>query len=495
MQFTTAPHLKKRASADAIFLPFWQKGGVAKPAASLEEFEHATKLPIATKDFKAKSGEIVQIFEKSPLEKRVFLLGLGKEESLSPENLRVSYAEVTKLCAKKGITKVNLLLPHVADLRGITLDAALKAIGEGLLLTNYDWTHATNTEDKKTLLKEIAFIGVLPKALTLLEEIKQIAEGVHLARDLINGNADSITPAYLAQSSISLSKRFPSIKLTLFDKEKILDHGLRLIYAVGRGAMHDPYFIQMSYQGNPRSKDHTAIIGKGITFDTGGINLKPSGSIETMRDDMSGAATVLAVMGIIAALGLKVNVTGVIPTCENAIGSKSFKPGDVYKSYLGKTVEIKDTDAEGRLILADALSYSAKNLSCTRMIDFATLTGSVVVALGDDMAGLFSNDDKLAELLLSASHSTNEPLWRLPLYSPYKESLKSDIADLKNVGGRPGGSIKAALFLEEFVGAISWAHIDIAGPAFSNKERGYLPKNGVGFGVRLMIEFFKQLSK
>lgn len=222
--------------------------------------------------------------------------------------------------------------------------------------------------------------------------------------------------------------------------------------------------------------------------------MKPTGSIETMRDDMSGAAAVLGIMNAIAELKLKVNVTGVIPICENAISDKSVKPGDVYTSYSGKSVEINNTDAEGRLILADAMAYVVSKLAPTRMIDLATLTGSVVVALGDDLSGVFSNDDDLADSLISAGHETGELLWRLPLFAPYKEDLKSDIADIKNSGTRPGGSIKAALFLEEFIGKTPWAHLDIAGVAFASKEKGYLPKNGIGFGIRLALEFLSQLE-
>lgn len=237
-------------------------------------------------------------------------------------------------------------------------------------------------------------------------------------------------------------------------------------------------------------------MGKGLTFDTGGLNLKPTGFIESMRDDMSGAAMVLALMAAVANLKLAVNVTGIIAACENAIDAKSVKPGDVYRSYCGKTVEITNTDAEGRLTLADALSYGIAKQKPTAIIDIATLTGSVRVALGDDLAGLFSNNDSLAQRLLEASHNTGELLYRLPLHAPYLEDMKSDIADLKNAEtGRSAGSIKAALFLEEFVEKTPWAHLDIAATAFSSKEQGIIPKNGVGFGVRLALEYLERSIK
>jgi leucyl aminopeptidase len=265
------------------------------------------------------------------------------------------------------------------------------------------------------------------------------------------------------------------------------------LLAVARGSAVEPTFIILHYKGVARSKDHTVIIGKGVTFDTGGLNLKTSG-METMRDDMSGAATALCTVAVAAALNLPVNVTAVVAATENAIDARSYKPGDVYKGYSGMTVEIGNTDAEGRLTLADALAYTVKELKPTRMIDFATLTGSMVVALGEGMSGLFCNEETLANSLLDSSQRTSEILWRMPLFEPYKEQLKSDIADIKNVGGRAAGSITAALFLQEFVQNVSWAHIDIAGTAFG-KEKGYVPKNGVGFGVRLMVDFLENLSK
>ena len=316
-----------------------------------------------------------------------------------------------------------------------------------------------------------------------------------MARDLINGNADIITPQYLAQTARKIAQKFPAVKATVFDLKKIEKEEMGLFLAVARGSSVEPAFIILSYKGFAGSKDHTLLIGKGVTFDTGGLNIKTASSMLTMREDMSGAAAVLSTIAVAAALNLKLNVTAVVAATENAIDAKSYKPGDVYKGYGGITVEIGDTDAEGRLTLADALAYSAQHLKPTRMIDLATLTGSIVIALGEGMSGLFCNDETLANRLLAASQQTAETLWRMPLYAPYKEQLKSDIADLRNIGGRPAGPITAALFLQEFVQNIPWAHIDIAGTAFGNKERGYWPKNGVGFGVRLLINFLQNLSK
>jgi len=235
------------------------------------------------------------------------------------------------------------------------------------------------------------------------------------------------------------------------------------------------------------------IVGKGITFDTGGLNLKPTGGMETMKCDMAGAATVLGVIQAASMLGLKVNVTGVIASTENCIDAKSYKPGDVYEGYAGKSVEIGNTDAEGRLVLADALAYTEKNLKPTRIIDLATLTGAVEVALGNEATGLLSNNDALSDLIASCGGITGERVWRLPMYEEYKDQLKSDVADIKSTGGRSAGCITAAVFLHEFVGKTPWVHLDIAGTAFLNDGKRYLPKHATGVGVRLLISLLEKL--
>ncbi len=495
MLFSVEPKIEKRREAELLAIPFWHHGQKAKSAMPLGKIEQSLKPALFSKDFNGKEGELLLVYSEGQKEPRFLLFGLGEEGHLSIESLRKAYAGVARFCQKKGIKDINVLLPVATELRSISVEDCLKGICEGILLTNYKWSQKSEKNNKNELLQSVCLIGTLSKYQPLFESFEQVSEAVYLARDLINGNADIVTPIYLGEVAKKLSSRFPTIKTKILDQEDLEKEKMGLLLAVGRGSSHSPLLIQMHYQGNPGSKEHTVLIGKGITFDTGGLNLKPSSSMETMRDDMSGAATVMGTIAAVAALKLKVNVTALVPTAENAIDANSFKPGDVYKSYNGKTVEIKDTDAEGRLILADALAYAAKNLSPTRMIDLATLTGSMVVALGEEMSGFFSNEDKFAKKLAEASEVSHELLWRMPLHQPYKELLKSDIADLKNIGGRPGGSILAALFLEEFVANIPWIHIDIAGTAFNTKEREYTPKNGVGFGIRLLVEFFQKNSK
>ena len=264
-----------------------------------------------------------------------------------------------------------------------------------------------------------------------------------------------------------------------------------LFLAVNKGSSQDPYLITLSYSGNPKSKEHIVLVGKGITYDTGGLALKPAENMATMKCDMAGAATVLATVGAAAALGLKVNVTAIAPVTDNAIDAKSYKMGDVYFSMSGKTVEITNTDAEGRLVLADAITYAKTHFHPTLLIDVASLTGGIVVALGEDIAGLFSNDDPLAKDLLQSSETTGESLWRMPLNPDYKEMLKSDIADLLNSAGKTASSMTAALFLQEFASGTPWAHIDFAGSCYLSKPKNYNTSKATGFGVRLLIDFLE----
>ena len=498
MLFSTADQLSKRREADLIVFPFWQrqkKSTLAKPASVVGPFNALIKPALESGDFEGSAGETLVVYGQGNNEKRSLLLGLGKEGDLNIEVLRRAYSNVAKECQKKALSKINLVIPTISELRKVSVEECLKGITEGILLTNYRWEKLASLDEETVLLKSVCLVGVLPELLKLVKECEHIAEGVYLARDLINGNADIVTPLYLAETARKIAEKFPSVKATIFDQKKIEKEKMGLLLAVSRGSSVEPAFILLNYNGFPGSKDHTVLVGKGVTFDTGGLNLKPTGSMETMRDDMSGAATVLTTVAVAAALNLKINVTAVVAATENAIDAKSYKPGDVYKSYSGVTVEIGNTDAEGRLTLADALAYSVKQLKPTRIIDCATLTGSIVIALGEGVSGLFSNDDNLARGLIESGQRTSEILWRMPLHAPYKELLKSDIADLRNIGGKPAGPILAALFLQEFIQNIPWAHVDIAGTAFAIKERGYLPKNGVGVLVRLLVDFLQNLAK
>lgn len=492
MKILKSQSLSKRGHADLLILPFWKTKSGPVPAAKIGKLEETVAAPIAAGDFDASLGTFAHVYTGSKHEPRILLLGLGEEEDVTTDRLRRATGSIVRWCHKHKAAKVSYPFHPV---KGMTELAVARGLTEGFLLPNYQFSvHKTDAKKSKTtLISELEYIDIDPKALHVAEETATIAESVDMARDLINGNADDITPQYLAKTAKEISKSYKSVKTTVLTKKQIETEKMGLLLAVSRGAVHEPALIIMEYKGNPKSKDTTVMIGKGVTYDTGGLNIKPSGSMETMKCDMSGAAACLGTMEAAARLKLKVNLTAVIPAAENAIGSLSYKPGDVYKSYSGKTVEIGNTDAEGRLILADAMTYAVKKLKPTRIIDFATLTGAIVIALGHEAAGLFSTNDALADGLIRSGIHTFERCWRMPIFEEYKDQLKSDIADIKNVGGRPAGSITAALFLSEFVDNIPWAHIDIAGTAYLDKPQGYLPAYGTGFGIRLMIDFLRHL--
>jgi len=468
-------------------LPFWEEKR-AKEAYSGKV--RAVEAPVQLGDFKGKEGEILCLYPGK--KERILLVGLGKKKGFCPEVLRRAYGEVGKFALRCKAKHLQLKLPQLSKW---TLHRLQEVIAEGLLLVNYRF-NAYVTEKKEGdhfLFEEICFQDSKP-SLTLSQKVN-MADGIYLARDLINGNADDITPQVFAKRALEVGRRYPGLKVEVFDRKRIEKEKMGLLLAVSKGSSKDPVFVVMQHKPAGKKGDHILLVGKGITHDCGGLNLKPTNYIETMKSDMSGAAVVLGTMAVISALQLPLHVSCVIPLCENSIGPKSYKPGDVYRAHSGKSVEIANTDAEGRLILADALSWACKKFHPTAVIDVATLTGAIVIALGEEIAGLFSNDDALARELGEAGNRTFERVWRLPLCKEYKEQLKSSIADLKSCGGREGGSITAALFLQEFVEKIPWAHLDIAGVAFYDKERRYHPKGGTGVGVRLLVDFLENRCK
>lgn len=491
MEFFAVDNSSKKLVADVLVIPFLHD---KKPRSALDIQGYKDVVPFARlAEFDAKEGSLLWIYGQRA-SARILLLGIGAQERLTVENIRRAYGCAIKSVKEKKLSSVAFLLP---DPQVIDREFAIRAIVEALFFANYCiGTYKTNPEDVPASIQKVFFVGDDVYALLpVVQHTKVIMEANTFARDLVNGNADSVTPEYLAAMAKKTSKQYPAVQCTLYGKTWIEKQKMGLLLAVSRAAHHEPVCIILKYRGNPASKDHTVLVGKGITYDTGGLNLKPTGSIETMKNDMAGAAAVLATLRAVAALKLPINVSCIIPSCENAIGPKAYKPGDVYTSFTGKNIEITNTDAEGRLILADALGYAVKNLAPSRLIDIATLTGSAVVALGSEVSALFSNSDILAQELMHSGRRTFERLWQLPLYEEYRDCLKSDIADIKNAESRAGGAILAATFLHTFVGTIPWAHIDIAGTAFLKETKRYLTKYATGVGVRLLIDFLIENGK
>ncbi len=495
MELVHLTQFEKRKKADLLVLPFWK--GASRPE---EATTYKLQIPLLTAvlkmgDFQGKEGEVLFLYAEGQAESRIALLGLGPKDKMTLESLRKSYGALSKACLAKKFKTLNVAVP-LSD--RLTDQERMVGVAEGLLLPNYvyDRLKSPNPEDadEAILLQKVTFISDDKNALEHAEEVAAICDGVDYARDLINGNADEVTPQYLAQCAHGLAKEHKQIKTTVFDKKRIEKEEMGLLLAVNRGSALEPAFIIMEYKGNPKSSDHTVIIGKGITYDTGGLNIKPTGGMETMKCDMSGAAACFGTLLAVCNLGLKVNLTAVIPATENSVDANSFKPGDVYRSYLGKTVEMMNSDAEGRLVLADALAYACQKLKPTRIIDLATLTGAIEISLGSEASGIMSTDDGLANALMEAGEQTFERLWRMPLYDEYKERLKSDIADFKSWNGRSASSCVAATFLKFFVeDTIPWAHLDIAGTAYVTEPKKYMPKYASGVGVRLLVEFLKRL--
>lgn len=460
--------IRVKKPSDLLVVPMW-KGAKRKLSATL------------LKDFSGNVGEILIVYPEEGADKRVLYLGLGPEDEITTEKLRRAFGALVKEALKKEIETITVEMPTIG---GLNEESALRGVVEGLLIANYGYSLLKSKEFKP--IKRVALLGFSKSALDKIAFYEALFEGVNLARDLVNGDADEIIPEYL----VEVAKKLGTAKI--LDKSALKKEKMGLMLAVGKASSHDPYLICLEYKGNPKSDDKTVLIGKGVTYDTGGLNMKLT-NMETMKDDMGGAAAVLGTFLVAKKLKLKINLAVVVPTVENAIGPLSFKPGSVYKSHAGITVEIGNTDAEGRLILADAISWAKKNLKPTRIIDVATLTGAMQVAIGPEGMGLFSNDDALADSLITAGAETYERAFRFPLIEEYRENLKSDIADINNIGGRFGGAIIAALFIKEFVGDTSWAHLDIA-PCASHKEgRRYYPKFATGVGVRLLVEYLRHL--
>jgi len=492
MDFATA---RVPAKADVLLVPYYKEGESVVEAADCKEWRDALTFPLSNKDFVGKEGESMVVYADG---QRIIMLGLGHKDKISVDSLRRAYSAFVSVCKEKKWVTLNVLMPKKVALPA---EQVMRGIAEGLLLGDYTFDKlkkAALKDHPPVFLKKVFVVGINDKLLAVAKKYATIfREGVNLVRDLVNDNADEITPEYLSALARRLARQYPAITTTVFDRKRIEKEKMGLLLAVSRASSghREPAFIIVRYRGAPRSKEHTVVVGKGITYDTGGLSLKHTGGIhgmENMKTDMGGAATVLGVVSAAAALKMKVNITGVFAATENNVGALAYKPGDTYTSYLGKTVEIANTDAEGRLILADALAYATKKLKPTRMIDFATLTGSVEVALGTLVSGIFSNDDTLAEGLSEAGEASNERVWRLPLVEEYRKLLDSDVADIKNLGNRQAGAIVAALFLKEFVGDVPWVHCDIAGTAYRTSKHHYYSKGATGVGVRLMIDFFEK---
>lgn len=446
-----------------------------------KQIEEALKDLVKSERFCADKDEVFPMdVKKTGL---VLFVGLGKGEDLSLTALRMS---VKKALGSPFLSKCEdlELVPHICDEKSVV------AIIEGYLIGTYKWDKYKSKpkDDKNRSLKTLTIVAPEKKE---FHQAVAICEGVNFTRDLVNDNADVVTSDLFEKEVRALVKGHKNVALEILNEKEMKDKGLNLHVAVNQGSNKEPKLIIVRYSGGQAKDDYTAVLGKGMTFDTGGLNLKPSNHIETMRIDMSGAGAVMGILKNTLALKVPKNIIFAMGIAENAIGPGAYKPGDVFVGYGGKSVEIGNTDAEGRLVLADAIAYLVKNYKPARIIDMATLTGACVVALGFDYSGLFSNNEDLARDLLEASHDTDDRVWRLPVYPEIKDFIKSQIADLKNTSTMRGaGACTAAEFLRSFTEGTDWAHLDIAGTAFvENGGRMYFNHGATGSGVRIVTNY------
>lgn len=428
--------------------------------------------------------------------KRIILLGLGNQEKLTMDRLRNLSAIAMRLAMTLGSNTVGSIV-HGHDSMKSSMSQIVQMLVEGTILGIYKFNqYKTQIDDDKPSIQKVVIIDTDKSNIDIIEQaIKKgviIGEAVNLARDLVNHPANHMTPTKMAWHASEIAKQ-TNMEVTILDREQMQKQGMHALLAVARGTTEPPKLVVLKYMGNNNSKHVVAFVGKGITFDSGGISLKPSEGMHEMKDDMAGAAAVLGALSAIGRLKLNINVIGIIPCTENMPSGMALKPGDVISSLAGKTIEIFSTDAEGRLILADAVAYANK-LGATHIIDLATLTGACVVALGSVTSGLITNDHSWARQVLDAAERTGEKIWELPNYEEYQEQIKSDIADLKNSGGRQAGAITAGLFIEQFVDKTPWVHIDIAGTVSATKNSGYKVKGATGVGVQTLIEIATSLE-
>lgn len=426
--------------------------------------------------------------------KRLVLVGLGKKKERSAEGIRQASAS-GYLLAKKG--KARTIRFECASALGSKTQVPeyVQAATEGIELARYTFKRYQKTKTQKDpqVIMHIDRALKEKEVAALISEGQIIAKAVNKAKDLVNTPGQDMRPDDMVKVAKDLAKGVAEIKVKVFDKERLEKMNAGGILAVAQGSDHPPSLVHMQYRPKKKAKKKIVIVGKAVTFDSGGLSLKPASAMTTMKVDMAGSAAVIGLFSALKDLALPIEIDGIFAACENMPSGNAIRPGDVVETMNKKTIEILNTDAEGRVTLADALVYGNKQKPDV-MIDLATLTGACVVALGEEIAGVMSNDKKLTKELLKASQKAGEKLWELPLEKSYRTLLKSSIADIKNIGGRWGGALTAGLFLETFVEKTPWAHIDIAGPSYNEKPvNPYAPVGASGFGVRTLIAYLKQL--
>ncbi len=502
------PLTKLRLGADVTAVFFGGKLRGLPPAVLREAGAHLRRA-----GFKGEANETHAVPLSGRPPRTLFVVGVGKE--LTTEIFRRGVAAAVQHAKAEGARTVTVILHSPFSIL-LSPVAVGRAFAEGALLANYRFTAYKAERAKRehalrlTRVELLVPRGLVPDAERGVRRGTLEAEATMLARDLVNEPSSRMTPAALVEQAkrIAAASR-GAIALTILNRKQCEARGMGAFLAVAKGSAEEPAFIHLVYRpagtgrravarhqaSSPKPQARVVLVGKGITFDSGGLSIKPAEGMETMKIDMAGAAAVLGAFSVLARLQAHAEVHGMIAACENMPSGSALKPGDIVRTVLGKTIEVLNTDAEGRLTLADTLGEAVK-VQPAAIIDLATLTGACMVALGEEIAGLWSNDDRLSASLTAAAEAAGEPLWPLPLFREYGARMKSEVADLKNISGRKyGGAITAALFLKEFVGETPWAHVDIAGPSYAEKQTNPLnPVGGTGFGVRTLLHYLEGLG-
>lgn len=487
---------KKTAKTDALVIPIFKGAGRVPALLNVVDKKLIGRL-MKNKEFMGERGETALDLSAGTVTK-LLLLGLGDKDKLNLDGLyRATGAAVLKL-KRSNSSEIALWLPKEVSEKFDAQDIG-QMMAEGALISGY--TFNQYKKDKKPGVKTFLILPEDKKSESgLAKGVKlgdAIASSVNMVRDLSNTPSNDMTPSKMGEHAVAAGKEFSSLKVEILGRKEIEKEGMGGLLGVAKGSAQEPKFIVMEYWGAGKDSKSKPIVlvGKGITFDTGGISIKPSANLEEMKFDMAGAAAVIGTLRTVVALKLPLNVIGLAPTTENMPGGNAYKPGDILKISDGTTVEVINTDAEGRLILADALVY-ARRYKPEIVVDAATLTGACVVALGDYAAGLFTQDDKLREELSHAALHTGDHVWAMPIYDEYADRIKSSIADIRNLSTSSyGGSITAALFLKHFVKDFRWAHVDIAGTAWATGGNSFMEPGATGAGVRLFTQWLREKSK
>jgi leucyl aminopeptidase len=446
---------------------------------------------LKSREFKGTANQAALVHTRQKLpSKRVLLIGLGKKKEAKPDTIRQAMATAIKRARQVG-AQTCLAPSNGGDHRQAAEETAAQAAVEGAVLGAYQFTAYRSNHDEPSGPSRLTVVtpedGDLAPVKEGVRRGRIAAEATCFVRDLCNHPANVMTPSRVAEEARKLGRQ-TGFSVKILERRDMERLGMGALLGVARGSAEPPKFIVLEHRGGRRGAKPIVLVGKTITFDSGGISLKPSENMEQMKADMTGGAEVLATLGAAARLKLPLNVIGILPATENMPGGRATKPGDIVKTLSGKTVEIQNTDAEGRLILADGLAF-AMRYKPAAIIDVATLTGACVVALGQFAIGMLGTGERMKTQLTRCGLLTGERVWEMPLWDEYFEQLKSDVADMRNIGGRGGGMITAALFLRQFVGEYPWVHLDIASTDWSDRERAYISKGPTGIGTRLLIQY------